>query len=90
MTQVVAPTAFFFPHSVNLQREMTESDLVCASCPQLQSSRPAALQKPGAAPRETHVRHRGDGGIWTGVTQETRHKAKREQIIPRDSFCYYY
>lgn len=44
--------------------------LTHVSSSQLQSSGLAALQKPRATQREAPVRHRGDGGIRTGVKPE--------------------
>lgn len=58
---------------------MTNRDLPVSS--QLQSSGSAALQKPGAAPGETHVRHRGDGGIRTGVISGKRRRLKEKEWI---------
>lgn len=69
-------------HFVNVSSRSVSSS-------QLQSSGPAALQKLGAAQRETPVRHRGDGGIRAGVTRENRREAaKGEQLIQWNSFCY--
>lgn len=62
--------------------------MVKASClsVQLQSFGPAAIQKPGTAQREAPVRHRGDGGIRTGVTQEI--DTEPQHLIQWDCFFF--